>query len=74
MTGTDNYRIQMQQAQQLFLTYDQQKLIHKLNLAHDEQWLYATMLSRSYRLNRRDGSLQRQCGSHWETPTPSEKS
>ena len=37
MTGTDNYRIQMQQAQQLFLTYDQQKLIQKLNLAHDEQ-------------------------------------
>ena len=66
MAGTDNYRIQMQQAQQYFLTYDQQKLIQKLNLAHDEQWLYATMLCCPYRLNRRDGSLQRQCGGQWE--------
>ena len=66
MAGTDNYQIQMQQAQQHFLTYNQQQLIQKLNLAHDEQWLYTTMLARPYRLNRRDGSLQRQCNGQWE--------
>ena len=36
MERVDNYAIQAAQAKERFLTYDQQKLIDKLKLRHDE--------------------------------------
>lgn len=66
MEKTDNYQIQAAQAQQRFLTYDQDTLIAKLNLLHDAGWLYTMMLRTPYRLNRWDGSLQRKTGGVWE--------
>lgn len=62
----NNYLIQMQQAQKLFLTYDQKKLIEKFHLPFDETYLYPTMLAVSYRLNRHTGSLERKDGDIWE--------
>lgn len=55
----DNYVIQLQNAQKFFLTYDQEKLIRKFRLKADENYLYITMFSTSYRLNRHTGSLER---------------
>lgn len=55
----DNYKIQFQNAQKFFLTYDQEKLIRKFRLKADEDYLYMTMYGSSYRLNRHNGSLEK---------------
>ena len=65
MERKDNYLLQVAQAQQYFLRYDQQALVKKLKLKHDEAYLYATMLSRYYRLERKTGALERQDGACW---------
>ena len=66
MKKTDNYAIQAKQARERFLTYDQEKLIAKLGLKADEDWMYMTMLARSYRLSRRTGDLERKSETSWE--------
>ena len=59
---TYNYEIQLANAQKFFLTYDQEKLIRKFRLQSDENYLYITMFSTPYRLNRRSGKLERFAG------------
>ena len=59
MERTDNYRIQAAQAKARFLTYDQQTLISKFRLKHDEYYLYPTFLGEACRLDRRTGDLER---------------
>lgn len=65
MKRTDNYLIQAQQAKAWFLTYDQQKLMDKLHLKADEQFLYTSMLHRPYRICRATGDLERLAGGVW---------
>lgn len=60
-----NYLIQAQQAKKHFLTYDQEKIIRKLGLSFDEQYLYIKMLCKLYRLERTAADLQRQEGEQW---------
>lgn len=55
----DNYKIQFQNAQKFFLTYDQEKLIRKFRLKADENYLYLTMYNSPYRLCRRTGNLEK---------------
>ena len=55
----DNYKIQLENAQKFFLTYDQEELIGKFRLKADEDFLYITMFSTAYRLNRHTGGLER---------------
>ena len=62
----NNYLAQAAQAKAYFLTYDQEALIRKLNLAHDEDYLYPVFFSQTYRLNRKTGDLARQGGQGWE--------
>lgn len=66
MARTDNYLKQAAQAKAYFLTYDQEALIRKLNLAYDEDYLYPVFFSQTYRLNRKTGDLARQGGQGWE--------
>lgn len=40
----DNYRLQTEQAQARFLTYDQNRLIEKFSLQADGNYLYLTFL------------------------------
>ena len=61
----DNYKIQLQNAQKFFLTYDQEKLIEKFHLQADENFLYFTMFSSPYRLSRHTGQLERLSGA-WQ--------
>lgn len=65
MARTNNYLIQAQQAKQRFLTYDQNRLIQKLRLTADEHYLYVTMLSRLYRLERTTGNLEKETAGSW---------
>ena len=66
MKLTGNYLIQAQQAKRRFLTYDQQKLIQKLKLSHDEVYLYPCLLGKKYRLNRETADLERWEGEQWQ--------
>ena len=65
MTRTDNYLIQAQQAKRWFATYDQGKLITKLNLQYDETYLYPVMFSETYRIHRETGDIDRKTESGW---------
>ncbi len=61
----DNYKIQASQAKKLFLTYDQQELIRRCRLRHDETYFYITFLSEPYRIHRQTGDMQRLHGETW---------
>ena len=65
MKTQGNYRIQVQKAQEYFLRYDQNTLIDKFCLSHDEDYFYITMLAAPYRLNRKTGDLTRSYGGQW---------
>lgn len=65
MNYQDNYAIQAAQAKKLFLSYDQQKLIHRCRLRHDEEFLYTTFLSDAYRICRKTGDMERLQGGMW---------
>lgn len=65
MERTDNYQIQVQQAQARFLTYDQDALICKMKLEADEDFLYLPMLSRKYRISRKTGRMDRLTDTGW---------
>lgn len=62
----NNYRTQAEQAKRLFLEYDQQMLIRKHRLRHDEDYFYIELLSCPYRICRRSGDLQRWVGGQWQ--------
>ena len=65
MARTNNYLIQAQQAKELFVTYDQSRLIAKLNLRFDEEYLYVPMLSELHRIHRKTGDISRETPSGW---------
>lgn len=65
MAHKDNYLIQANQAKQRFLTYDQQKLIRKLGLEYDEDYLYVKMLCQPYRIHRRTADFRRLQNGAW---------
>ena len=66
MARVNNYLIQAQQAKARFLTYDQEKLIKKCSLNADGQYLYLTLLYKSYRLSRITGDLERLEEGSWQ--------
>lgn len=65
MEREGNYQIQARQARAYFLRYDQQRLIKKLNLQWDDNYLYTAMLCNQYRIDRKNGDLQRLEGETW---------
>jgi len=65
MARVNNYLIQAQQAKHWFTTYDQEKLIAKLKLHHDEDFLYVPMLSEEYRIHRKTGDICRETAQGW---------
>ena len=65
MERTNNYLIHAQQAKDRFTTYDQEVLIEKLHLSHDDNYLYTTMLSEHYRIHRKTGDICRKTDTDW---------
>lgn len=53
-----NYEITKQKMQKHFLDYDQEKMIAKFGLAHDDGYLYIRFVGRSYRISRRTGLVE----------------
>lgn len=66
MERKNNYQIQAQQAKARFLTYDQQRLIEKFRLEHDEWYFYVNFLCKRYRIDRRTGDMERREGTVWQ--------
>ena len=54
----DNYEKQVYTGRKLFLKYDQDKLIEKYGLKHDEEYLYLKYIGTEYRVSRSDGSIE----------------
>jgi len=65
MQRRDNYQIQLQQAKRHFLSYDQQELIRRCGLRHDEKYLYTKLLSQEYRICCANGDMERLCNGTW---------
>jgi len=65
MEKWDNYAIHMQQAKVRFLSYEQEKLVRKLSLDADEDYLYAVMFHSRYRICRKTGDFSRWEDSRW---------
>ena len=63
----DNYLIQAQQAKKYFLSYDQQALIRKCSLPADDRFLYPTLFSTLYRIDRHTGDMEKQLGGVWQS-------
>ena len=61
----DNYALQAAQAKRHFLTYDQQELIARCRLKHDESWFYIRFLGADYRICRKSGDMQRKANGQW---------
>lgn len=61
----DNYALQAAQAKRHFLTYDQQELIARCRLKHDESWFYIRFLGADYRICRKSGDMQRKAKGQW---------
>lgn len=68
----DNYRLQMEQAQARFLTYDQNRLIEKFSLQADGNYLYLSFLGTPHRLPGRPGrwNTRRMGAGRTATPFP----
>ena len=62
----DNYAKQAAQAQEHFLTYDQEKIIAKCRLSYDHDYLYPTLFGATYRLCRKTGKLERKQEAVWQ--------
>lgn len=66
MARQNNYLIQAAQAKARFLGYDQQRLIGKFGLEHDEQYLYVKLLCKQYRVERASGDMERLETGGWQ--------
>lgn len=66
MERKDNYAVQSAIARRLFLNYDQDALIRKLNLQADDAWLYTKFFDSDYRVNRKNGDLERAGEAGWQ--------
>ena len=65
MGHRNNYQIQAMQAKQTFLGYDQEKIIRKLSLSADGDYLYPRFLGSTYRICRKSADFRRQVGETW---------
>ena len=53
----DDYAISKERAQRYFLDFDQEELLRRWPLQHDEDYIFVTFLHRDYRICRRTGQV-----------------
>lgn len=64
-----NYEITKNRVQREFVKYDQEKMIEKFGLEHDETYIYIDFLWRKYRIHRVEGIVEwANRGTIWENP------
>lgn len=57
-TAISNYEITRNKMRDEFVKYDQEKMIQKFQLKHDEEYLFIHFVDRDYRINRKDGVVE----------------
>ena len=62
----DNYEKQVYIGRELFLQYDQDKLIEKYGLKHNEEYLYLQYIGTEYRISRIDGAIEYVADGEWK--------
>jgi len=62
-----NYDLQVDMAKDIFLQYDQQKIIEKFHLDADEKWIFLTYLNTPVRINRYSADVEAFIGGSWQT-------
>ena len=55
-----NYAKQAEMARELFLKYEQDEMIEKFHLEHDEDYLYLLFIGDKYRILRETGAVERE--------------
>lgn len=65
MKKPDNYAIQASQAKARFLTYDAESIIRKFHLEADDRYLYTTLFSLPYRVERATGCVEKKLDGQW---------
>jgi hypothetical protein len=63
----NNYQVQSEQSRNLFLTFDQNAIIRKLKLPHDDDYLYVRFMDLTLRV-KRDTGIVEGCEADTETP------
>lgn len=66
MEHRDNYAAAAAQARVFFVGYDHMAIAKKLKTRLDEDYLYANMLSRDYRIHRKTGAISVHAGEVWQ--------
>ena len=62
----DNYEKQVYIGRELFLQHDQDKLIEKYGLKHNEEYLYLQYIGTEYRISRIDGAIEYVADGEWK--------
>ncbi len=57
-TRSSNYEIMRDKMELQFASYDQQEMIDKFSLRHDDEYFYIRFIGREYRINRRNGRAE----------------
>ena len=65
--NANNYEQQVYIGREWFLKYDQNFLIEKYGLEHDNEYLYLDYLRTKYRINRMDGAIEYANEAGWQT-------
>ncbi len=58
MPRKGNYEIQRDYAKTVFLKYDQQRILEKLGLKYDENYIYLEFIGKYYRIMRENGMIE----------------
>lgn len=59
MERTGNYGIRREEAKKYFLTFDQQRIIERFGLEHNEEYLFLDFVGSRYGINRKNGEVER---------------
>ncbi len=65
-SSQSNYERQVDVGKKIFLTYDQEALIHKFHLDADEFWIYISYLNTPCRINRKCGDIEEYINNIWK--------
>lgn len=57
-TAISNYEITRNKMRDEFVKYDQEMMIQKFHLDHNEEYLFIHFVDRDYRINRKDGVVE----------------